>query len=219
MFGEIFFIYCAVAIVICGILSIRLRNPVHCVLLVLLLFVHMAAVYLTLQAEFLAAVQIVVYAGAVLVMYLFVVFLVNFKREMRLPALVPHPWVGYVIGAGLCGTLLWGLRFFGAGGKDVWPYETLRQATHTRALARELFTHNFLALEVAGVLLLVALVAALVLARKQPPPGVDEELHCETAGAEARTAEPRLAGSQAGGQANDAASGSDHKTRDGGLAR
>lgn len=215
MFGEIFFLYCAVVIIVCGILSIRLRNPVHCVLLVLLLFIHMAAVYLTLQAEFLAAVQIVVYAGAVLVMYLFVVFLVNFKREMRLPALVPHPWVGYAIGAALCGMLLWGLRFFRAGGKDVWPYEILREATHTKALSRELFTHNFLALEVAGVLLLVALVAALVLARKQPPPGVDEEQQCEMPGAKAHTVEAPLPDGHAGGAACD----SDHKTRDGGLAR
>ena len=214
VFGEIFFLYCAVVIVVCGILSIRLRNPVHCVLLVLLLFVHMAAVYLTLQAEFLAAVQIVVYAGAVLVMYLFVVFLVNLKREMRMPALVPHPWVGYAIGIALCGTLLWGLRFFMAGGKDVWPYEALREATHTRALSRELFTHNFLALEVAGVLLLVALVAALVLARRQPPPGTAEDSPCETYG-EAQGIEAP----QSGGQKGDAACGRDHKTRDGGLAR
>ena len=214
VFGEIFFLYCAAVIVVCGILSIRLRNPVHCVLLVLLLFVHMAAVYLTLQAEFLAAVQIVVYAGAVLVMYLFVVFLVNLKREMRMPALVPHPWVGYAIGIALCGTLLWGLRFFMAGGKDVWPYEALREATHTRALSRELFTHNFLALEVAGVLLLVALVAALVLARRQPPPGTAEDSPCETYG-EAQGIEAP----QSGGQKGDAACGRDHKTRDGGLAR
>lgn len=214
MVGEIFFLYCAVVIVACGILSIRLRNPVHCVLLVLLLFVHMAAVYLTLQAEFLAAVQIVVYAGAVLVMYLFVVFLVDLKREMRMPALVPAPWVGYALGAALCGTLLWGLRFFSVGGKDVWPYETLRQVTHTRALSRELFTHNFLPLEVAGVLLLAALVAALVLARRQPPPGGEEGHQCARPVAEAHCTEGRPSGEQA----SHAARGRDHKTRDGGLA-
>ena len=76
MFGEIFFLYCAFVITVCGVLAISLRNPIHCVLLVLLLFFHMAAVYLTLQAEFLAAIQIIVYAGAILVMYLFVLFLV-----------------------------------------------------------------------------------------------------------------------------------------------
>ena len=68
VFGEIFFLYCAFVITVCGVLAISLRNPIHCVLLVLLLFFHMAAVYLTLQAEFLAAIQIIVYAGAILVM-------------------------------------------------------------------------------------------------------------------------------------------------------
>lgn len=52
--------------------------------------------------------------------------------------------------------------------KGQWPLETLREVTHTKALSRELFTHHFLSLEIAGVLLLIALVAALTLARKQP---------------------------------------------------
>ena len=168
MFGEIFFLYCAFVITVCGVLAISLRNPIHCVLLVLLLFFHMAAVYLTLQAEFLAAIQIIVYAGAILVMYLFVLFLVNLQRELRLPALTPKPVVGYALAAALCGGMLWGVAGFVPGAKGAWPLETLREATHTRALSRELFTHHFLSLEIAGVLLLIALVAALTLARRQP---------------------------------------------------
>ena len=168
MFGEIFFLYCAFVITVCGVLAISLRNPIHCVLLVLLLFFHMAAVYLTLQAEFLAAIQIIVYAGAILVMYLFVLFLVNLQQELRLPALTPKPIVGYALAAALCGGMLWGVAGFVPGGKGQWPLEALREATHTKALSRELFTHYFLSLEIAGVLLLIALVAALTLARKQP---------------------------------------------------
>lgn len=168
MFGEIFFLYCAFVITVCGVLAITLRNPIHCVLLVLVLFFHMAAVYLTLQAEFLAAIQIIVYAGAILVMYLFVLFLVNLQKELRLPALTPKPVVGYALAAALCGGMLWGVAGFVPGGKGPWPLETLREATHTRALSRELFTHHFLSLEIAGVLLLIALVAALTLARRQP---------------------------------------------------
>ena len=168
MFGEIFFLYCAFVITVCGVLAISLRNPIHCVLLVLLLFFHMAAVYLTLQAEFLAAIQIIVYAGAILVMYLFVLFLVNLQQELRLPALTPKPIVGYALAAALCGGMLWGVAGFVPGGKGQWPLEALREATHTKALSRELFTHHFLSLEIAGVLLLIALVAALTLARKQP---------------------------------------------------
>ena len=64
--------------------------------------------------------------------------------------------------------MLWGVAGFVPGGKGAWPLETLREVTHTKALSRELFTHHFLSLEIAGVLLLIALVAALTLARKQP---------------------------------------------------
>ncbi|WP_374289804.1 NADH-quinone oxidoreductase subunit J [Desulfovibrio desulfuricans] len=192
MFGEIFFLYCAFVITVCGVLAISLRNPIHCVLLVLLLFFHMAAVYLTLQAEFLAAVQIIVYAGAILVMYLFVLFLVNLQRELRLPALTPKPVMGYALAAALCGGMLWGVAGFVPGGRGQWPLETLREVTHTRALSRELFTHHFLSLEIAGVLLLIALVAALTLARRQPPA-------VEAAGAAHAEAQAQAGG---GGQTN-----------------
>ena len=60
MFLQIFFIYCALVITASGVLAISLRNPVHSVLMVLLLFFHVAGLYLTLNAEFLAAVQIIV---------------------------------------------------------------------------------------------------------------------------------------------------------------
>lgn len=183
MFGEIFFLYCAFVIVVCGVLAISLRNPIHCVLLVLLLFFHMAAVYLTLQAEFLAAIQVIVYAGAILVMYLFVLFLVNLQHELRLPALTAKPVAGYALAAMLCGGMLWGVAGFAPGGKGAWPLETLREVTHTKALSRELFSNHFLSLEIAGVLLLAALVAALTLARKQPactaaPAQNDGDAHC-----------------------------------------
>ena len=89
MFLSIFFWYCALVIVSCGLLAISLHNPVHSVLSVLVLFFHLAGLYLILQAEFLAAVQIIVYAGAILVLYLFVLFLINRKEELRLDSLVP----------------------------------------------------------------------------------------------------------------------------------
>ena len=193
MFGEIFFLYCAFVITVCGVLAISLRNPIHCVLLVLLLFFHMAAVYLTLQAEFLAAIQIIVYAGAILVMYLFVLFLVNLQQELRLPALTPKPIVGYALAAVLCGGMLWGVAGFVPGGKGQWPLEALREVTHTKALSRELFTHHFLSLEIAGVLLLIALVAALTLARKQP--SAVEDCVAGAAATEAKAGEGGHAGS------------------------
>jgi NADH-quinone oxidoreductase subunit J len=82
MLIKFIFLYCALMIVTTAILAVRFRNPVHSVLAVLVLFFHMAGLYLLLNAEFLAAVQIIVYAGAILVLYLFVLFLVNIREEI-----------------------------------------------------------------------------------------------------------------------------------------
>ncbi|HXX53335.1 MAG TPA: NADH-quinone oxidoreductase subunit J, partial [Thermodesulfovibrionales bacterium] len=69
------FCYLAAAISILSVLVITRRNPVHSVITMVLLFFHIAGLYLTLNAEFLAAVQVIVYAGAILVLFLFVILL------------------------------------------------------------------------------------------------------------------------------------------------
>ena len=83
MVNQLLFLYCALVIIGTALLSVRFKNPVYSVLAVLVLFFHMAGLYLLLNAEFLAAIQIIVYAGAILVLYLFVLFLVNLKQEVK----------------------------------------------------------------------------------------------------------------------------------------
>ena len=167
MFSQIFFFYCALMIIASGMLAISLRNPVHCVLMVLVLFFHMAGIYLTLNAEFLAAVQIIVYAGAVLVLYLFVLFLVSLREELHLEAFVPSAWLGRIIAAGLAVGLIVVLPAFTLGEKGSWTVAAVRETTHTKALGLELFTIYLLPFEIAGLLLLVALIGGLALARRE----------------------------------------------------
>ena len=81
---HIFFFYFAAVIAATSLLVVALRNPVYSALSLLIMFFHVAGLYITLHAEFLAAVQIVVYAGAILVLYLFVVMLLSIKSEERL---------------------------------------------------------------------------------------------------------------------------------------
>jgi NADH-quinone oxidoreductase subunit J len=78
---QIFFAYFAGMITLLGILVVTRNNPVHSILWMLVLFVHIAGLYLFLNAEFLAAIQIIVYAGAILVLFLFVIMLLNLKSE------------------------------------------------------------------------------------------------------------------------------------------
>src|SRR5207237_8851516 len=66
-----------------GVLTVALRNPVHCGIALLALLGHMAGLFVLLHAEFLAVVQIIIYAGAILILYLFVLMLLNLKTEER----------------------------------------------------------------------------------------------------------------------------------------
>ncbi|MDR2550985.1 MAG: NADH-quinone oxidoreductase subunit J [Desulfobulbus sp.] len=182
MFPQFFFGYCALMIVASGLLAISLRNPVHCVLMVLVLFFHMAGLYLTLNAEFLAAVQIIVYAGAILVLYLFVLFLVSLREELHLTAFVPNAWLGRIIATGLAVGLIATIPAFTLGEKGVWTVDAIRQVTHTKALGQELFATYLLPFEIAGLILLVALIGGLVLARRDQGGGESDSASGGTAG-------------------------------------
>jgi len=175
MFLQIFFGYCALMIIASGILAISLRNPVHCVLMVLVLFFHMAGLYLTLNAEFLAAVQIIVYAGAILVLYLFVLFLVSLREELHLDAFIPNPWVGRIIAVGLASALVYVIPAFTLGEKGTWSTAAINELTHTKAMGQEMYSTYLLPFEIAGLILLVALIGGLVLARRDE--GTIEEVN------------------------------------------
>lgn len=173
MFLPIFFWYCAAVILGTGVLAVCLRNPIHSVLSVLVLFFHLAALYLLLQAEFLAAVQIIVYAGAILVLYLFVLFLVDLRKEMELSPFVPTAWLGAAFAGALLLVLLWSLRSFTPGEAGAWASEALVKTGNTRAVGIEIFTNHLLPFEIAGVILLVALIGGLILAVRDSGPARD----------------------------------------------
>lgn len=175
MFLPIFFWYCAAVILGTGVLAVCLRNPIHSVLSVLVLFFHLAALYLLLQAEFLAAVQIIVYAGAILVLYLFVLFLVDLRKEMELSPFVPTAWLGAAFAGALFLMLLWALRSFTPGEGGEWASGALAEIGNTRALGVELFTKYLLPFEIAGVILLVALIGGLILAVRDSGPARDNQ--------------------------------------------
>ena len=79
----VFFTYFALMSMAAAVLTVALRNPVHCGLALLALLLHVSGLFVLLNAEFLWAVQVVVYAGAILVLYLFVLMLLNLKTDER----------------------------------------------------------------------------------------------------------------------------------------
>jgi len=164
---KVLFGYLSMAMLVSALLAVFSRNAVKAVLWVLVMFLHQAVLFLTLQAEFLAAVQVIVYAGAVLVLFLFVIYMINLREELRLPRFLgTYPLAGLAVfgvlvlaAAGLSG-------YRPARAVGVLTPEALLKYGHARLLGEHLFREHLLAFEVAGVLLLVAVLGAVVLVRR-----------------------------------------------------
>lgn len=165
--AQAIFAYLAGAIIVLAILVITRRNPVHSVLFMLLMFFHVAGLYLTLNAEFLAAVQVIVYAGAILVLFLFVVLLLNLKEELRLRRGTWSWPFGAAVAAALFIAAFLSLRSFVPGTKGVITTAVMKAETNTKVLGRILFTEYLFPFEVVSLVLLVALIGAIVLAKKR----------------------------------------------------
>ena len=167
------FYYMAAAGVVSALLAVTRRDPVHSMLWVLVLFLHVAGIFLLLGAEFLAAVQVIVYAGAILIFYLFVVMLLDLPDERARPRFGNH-WP-FAVGAGLSFVALaWVGRSavpasLGAG--TIPAIEgTARGAAPMGSLSEigmALFGPFTLPFEIASLVLLAAIIGAVVLVRKR----------------------------------------------------
>lgn len=159
--ASVFFFYFAAIIMTTSILVVALRNPVYSALALLIMFFHVAGLYVTLHAEFLAAVQVIVYAGAILVLYLFVVMLLNVRREDRYHAQLP---VAVLLGVMLLTELVmlalqrdWGRSPAAAPGSEVG---------NTEMIGEVLYSTYLFPFEVASLILLVAMIGAIILAKR-----------------------------------------------------
>jgi len=163
MINRMIFIYFAAVILISAILMITRRNPIHSVLFMLLLFFHIAGLFVLLNAEFMAAVQLIVYAGAILILYLFVVMLLNVDKESTAARANRYwPWMtafGILIAGEI--VLLVSRGTFPANAGQM----PMMLATGVGALGKELYTMYLLPFEIASIVLLVGLVGAVMLAK------------------------------------------------------
>jgi NADH-quinone oxidoreductase subunit J len=163
-----FYLFGAIAVV-ASLLVIAQRNPIYSVLLLIASFGALSGLYILLEAPFVAVIQIIVYAGAIMVLFLFVVMLLNAPHEdtdydERLhPLLRPGPMrVGAALAVALVVELWWAL---GRGGDSgTFPAGAV---TSVSAIGRSLFTDYAFPFEVTSILILVAMVGAVVLARRE----------------------------------------------------
>jgi len=166
---AIFFYLFAGVCVASAVMVVTARNPVHSVLFLILAFVNAAGLFVLLGAEFLAMILIVVYVGAVAVLFLFVVMMLDVDfTELRQGFLNYLP-VGVLIGGVLLAELL-----LVVGGWVITPSTgqaaaPLANVTNTQALGLVLYTKYVYFFEAAGVILLVAMIGAIVMTLQHKP--------------------------------------------------
>ncbi|MFA6055654.1 MAG: NADH-quinone oxidoreductase subunit J [Thermodesulfovibrionales bacterium] len=162
-----FFAYFSFAIVILSLLVVTRRNPVHSVLWMLLLFFHIASLYLFLNAEFMAAIQIIVYAGGILVLFLFVVMLMNLREELSIGKYISFGPTGFTFAVALFVVVFMSLRSFVAAPPGQYTIELIKKESHIKVLGTLLYTQFLYPFEIASLILLVAMVGAIVLAKRR----------------------------------------------------
>ena len=164
--ASLIFFYFAGVILLTAIFVVAFRNPIYSALSLLVMFFHVAGLYVTLHAEFLAAIQIIVYAGAILVLYLFVVMLLNVKREERLHR---QSSIAMFLGVTL---LTEAILLIVQSEGPVFPaaaasIEVGDAVTgNTKSIGQVLFSTYLFPFEVASLILLVAMVGAVILSKK-----------------------------------------------------
>jgi len=164
----LFYVFAAVAIV-ASLLVIAQRNPIYSVLLLIASFGALSGLYVLLDAPFVAVIQIIVYAGAIMVLFLFVVMLLNAPHEETEYDERVHPLLragpmrfGAFLAAALAVELVWALTKGGESG--AFPSGAI---SSVKTIGQLLFTDYAFAFEVTSVLILVAMVGAVVLARRE----------------------------------------------------
>jgi len=167
MLAPVFFFLLAAAAIMAALGMLLSRNPVNSALALILNLFCVAGLYLTLNAEFIGVVQVIVYAGAIMVLFLFVIMLLNLEALPRLQDFDARVGLGFAGGTALLALLTYVLaRSLGAVPEATIGTDAAASGS-ARAIARELFTTYALPFEIIGLLLLVATIGAVMIAKKR----------------------------------------------------
>ena len=158
---AVFYFFAALSVV-GGVMMITRKNAVHSAVYLVLTFVSVSAIYIILGADFLFAVQVLVYAGGILVLFLFVIMLVNLEEPRRYTGGKLH-----LVTAGVITLLLFGMLagLFARAGAGQVVASSGQAEGNLQAMGLALFREYMFPFEVVSVLLLVAMIGAIVLGR------------------------------------------------------
>lgn len=157
----------AIAAIVSAIVVVLHRNPVVSTMSLVVTLVATAGLFVMLGSPFLAALQILLYTGAILVLFLFVIMLLNVQRERTAVTRAS----GMLVGAGVCAIVFAGgvVRLFWAAHATTTPAPLTADSVSLVTIARQLFGTYLLPFEMIGLLLLVAVVAASWVAQRVEP--------------------------------------------------
>lgn len=158
----LFFVFAFIS-VMGALLLILAREPIHSALALILVMVALAALYLLLGAEFIAAVQIIVYAGAIMVLFVFVIMLLNAGVEERTDVSMLTKYAGLPLAVCLLAELAYWAARSAAGARSG---QAATGAVSTRELSMMLFQKYLFPFEATSILILIAILGALVLAKR-----------------------------------------------------
>jgi NADH-quinone oxidoreductase subunit J len=174
MTEKVLFIVFAVLAVAGGIGAITRKNVVHSLLLLIFTFLNVAAIFFLSQAYFLAVVQILVYAGAIMVLFVFVIMLLNLRTfEQEEQTHRKQRWLAFALSLLVLAefvVVLGGVTFTSARG-GFTPEAISEAGGGTKVFGDALFNNMLLPFEVASVILLVAMVGAIILVKREKTAG------------------------------------------------
>ena len=167
----LFYLFSAM-IILSGVLVISAKNPVHSVLFLILAFFNAAGLFILLGAEFLAMILVIVYVGAVAVLFLFVVLMLDINLVAMRQGFLKYLPLGLVVAGGLLTELVLVLKYSTSHmGQKVAPLLPLidNKLTNTHQIGKVLYTHYMYPFEISGLILLVAMIGSIVLTLRHRP--------------------------------------------------
>jgi NADH-quinone oxidoreductase subunit J len=171
MADSILFYFFAAIAVGGAVLTVTSRNAVHSAIFLITSLLATAGIFLQLRAEFLFIVQIILYIGGIMVLFVFVIMLVNLEVALHQIQFARQKWVGLVVALALAAQV--GLMFWSTGKMPMQglllssPAAADKLPPNSEAVARSLFSTYLLPFEIASILLLVAMIGAVVMAKKR----------------------------------------------------
>jgi NADH-quinone oxidoreductase subunit J len=185
--GQFVFMNSAGLGILAAVMMVTRKNAVHSALWLILVFFNLAIMYVMLGAEFLAALQVLVYTGAILVLFLFVIMLLGLREGPKLSGLhTAQVWAAWPVGLLLAIELAIIILYSNqprqaavgdtlGGNTVIWSTsEVNRVGGNVQALGQTLYTQYLFPFEVASLILLLAVIGAIVLARKEEPTELEE---------------------------------------------